>query len=107
VQGKPLFRYISELYGANELIIPMPVVNVMSRNVAGSSCAQDITITPVVSSTIESALEQILKAVNSVRSKLDESKVPYSTSVAGSFQVNMGSLEEAVLVSIGHPLIFS
>lgn len=80
--------------------IPIPVVNILTRTLAGASCYQDITVTPVMASTIESSVESVLRAVNSVRSKLDESKIPYSTSPSGCFQANMNTLEEAVAVRI-------
>jgi enolase len=81
------------------MAIPMPVVNVLARNVAGNPNVQDITITPVTASTIESSFESLLKAVNAVRTRLDEARLQYSTSSSGSFQVNTATLEEAVLVS--------
>ena len=76
----------------------MPVVSVLSRVITGTPFTQDLTLTAVMASSVESALESLFRAAAAVRYKLDDAKISYTLSTLGSAQVAI-PLDEAVAVS--------
>jgi enolase len=82
-RGLPLYRFLAELAGTSPAI-PVPVVTVLSRAVAGSIVvAQNITVTPTTPSFIDGAFESVLKASLSVQKYLDNNKTACTVSDCG------------------------
>ena len=57
----PLHRFIAELSGLkiDDMVIPVPVVSVLSRVIEGSEETQDVTLTPVRAGSFGSALQKV------------------------------------------------
>ena len=95
-KGMPLYRFLADLAGTSPGI-PMPVVSVLTRSIAGSiAITQNITVTPTTPSFVEGAYEAVLKASLCVQRHLDSSKVPTTVSDSGCPCVTSSSLLDAV-----------
>jgi len=82
-RGLPLYRFLSELAGTSPAI-PVPVVTVLSRAVAGSIVVtQSITVTPTTPSFVDGAFESVIKASLSVQKYLDVNKTVCTVSDCG------------------------
>jgi len=98
----PLYKYLAESFGTQaKMIIPTPVVTVLTRAATNSSEAlisQEITVTPTTVSSVDNSLESCIAATNAIRHKLDVGggTIPMISSDCGCPRVVTTTLEEAI-----------
>ena len=106
-RGVPLYHFLAECCDNSNMRIPTPVVTLVSRNSSGRTntdgllLLQDITMTATNVTTYDAALEAVNGASNLVKNSLSNLNVTTSLySERGSVNINVGSLEDALGVSI-------
>lgn len=98
----PLFKYLAESFGTQaKMIVPIPVVSVLSRTAINSSdvlISQEITVTPTTLSNIDNAIESCIAANNAIRQKLDMGRgaIPMISSEYGCPRVVTTTIDEAI-----------
>jgi hypothetical protein len=105
-KGKKLHQYIANLVGVKEddLMIPAPVVSVLSRVLDGTSTTQDITLTPIKASTFSSAMEQLLQVATFV-SQNEAVMKPRVYSIWGSPCTAARNIADAAKVRLSRTLL--
>lgn len=88
-KGKKLYQFIANLFGLKEeqMVIPTPVVSVLSRTLENDAHTQDITLTVVNAISFDNAIDKLLH-VSSLIKTMDGLLKPLVISPWGSLCVN-------------------
>ena len=74
VKGIPLYRYLADLAGTKELVLPVPYSNVINggKHAKGGLALQELMIVPTGASSFHEAVQMVSEVYHALKSLIDE-----------------------------------
>lgn len=99
-KGIPLYKYIAELFGTKELLLPVPMMNILNggQHADNNVDIQEWMIMPVGANKFSEALRMGAEVFHALKKVLKDKKLNTSVGDEGGFAPNLRSNQEALEV---------